>query len=413
MRSTPASRPRCGAVAEGPLTGPTGGGFLLAWFDGEATVLDCFFAAPSRPLGEMEEIVIDFGDASTQVFHVGAGSVAVPGLVAGLEEAHRRFGSMPWPSSSSPRSSSPAPGSTRPRSRVPPHDPPGILERDEGGRRIYGTSGRVETERVRRDARAGPGPRLGALAELLPELAGDLARYKVASAEPLAPRSAGSRPHHAGAFARRGRRRCRARAARRRRDARRQSGGAPSRLRGGAAARRSRARRRSPSSTPTATRPRSPRRSAPAPGLSRRHAAEQHARRARRGGRRAQVPGARLAEHDDADARARGRPAAARARQRRLGPSAPARSCRSRTPSSRGTPVAEAIERRACTSTATTFTSKAAGRWHVALEADWMPCRWAGRNLFFGGVSAVERAPTARSRPPATLAAAAHGVVVE
>ena len=25
------------------------------------------------------------------------GSVAVPGLVAGLEEAHRRFGSMPWP----------------------------------------------------------------------------------------------------------------------------------------------------------------------------------------------------------------------------------------------------------------------------------------------------------------------------
>ena len=72
------------AVAEGPLTGPTGGGFLLAWFEGEATVLDCFFAAPSKPLGEMEEIVIDFGDASTQIFHVGEGSVAVPGLVAGL-----------------------------------------------------------------------------------------------------------------------------------------------------------------------------------------------------------------------------------------------------------------------------------------------------------------------------------------
>ena len=25
------------AVVEGPLTGPTGGGFLLAWVDGEAT----------------------------------------------------------------------------------------------------------------------------------------------------------------------------------------------------------------------------------------------------------------------------------------------------------------------------------------------------------------------------------------
>ena len=85
------------AVTEGPLTGPTGGGFLLAWVDGETTVLDCFFAAPARPLGEMEEIVIDFGDASTQIFHVGEGSVAVPGLVAGLEEAHRRFASMPWP----------------------------------------------------------------------------------------------------------------------------------------------------------------------------------------------------------------------------------------------------------------------------------------------------------------------------
>ena len=84
------------AVAEGPLTGPTGGGFLLAWVDGEATVLDCFFAAPSRPLGEIEDITVDFGD-STQSYHVGAGSVAVPGLVAGLEEAHRRFGSVPWP----------------------------------------------------------------------------------------------------------------------------------------------------------------------------------------------------------------------------------------------------------------------------------------------------------------------------
>ena len=84
------------AVTEGPLTGPTGGGFLLAWFEGEATVLDCFFAAPAQPLGEMEEIVVDFGDASTQVFHVGEASVAVPGLVPGLQEAHRRFGRLAW-----------------------------------------------------------------------------------------------------------------------------------------------------------------------------------------------------------------------------------------------------------------------------------------------------------------------------
>jgi gamma-glutamyltranspeptidase/glutathione hydrolase len=85
------------AVAEGPLTGPTGGGFFLTWVNGEVSVLDCFFAAPTEPLGEMEELVIDFGDASTQIFHVGEGSVAVPGLVGGLEEAHRRFGTVPWP----------------------------------------------------------------------------------------------------------------------------------------------------------------------------------------------------------------------------------------------------------------------------------------------------------------------------
>ena len=48
-------------------------------------MLDCFFAVPSRPLGAMEELVIDFADASTQVFHIGEESVAVPGLVAGLE----------------------------------------------------------------------------------------------------------------------------------------------------------------------------------------------------------------------------------------------------------------------------------------------------------------------------------------
>src|SRR6188474_3350288 len=85
------------AVAEGPLTGPAGGGFLMvAEPGGDTIVLDCFFAVPERPLGEMEEAVVDFADSGTQVFHVGEGSVAVPGLVAGLEEAHRRFGSRSW-----------------------------------------------------------------------------------------------------------------------------------------------------------------------------------------------------------------------------------------------------------------------------------------------------------------------------
>ena len=84
-------------VAEGPLTGPSGGGFLLLRdAGGEPTVLDCFFAVPSRPAGEMDEVLIDFGDASTQIFHVGSSSVAVPGLVSGLWEAHGEHGRIPW-----------------------------------------------------------------------------------------------------------------------------------------------------------------------------------------------------------------------------------------------------------------------------------------------------------------------------
>src|SRR6478672_179176 len=86
-----------GFVAEGPLTGPAGGGFLLLRDAGqEPTLLDCFFAVPSRSQEVMEEVVIDFGDASTQVFHVGPSSVAVPGLVAGLAEAHAAHGRLAW-----------------------------------------------------------------------------------------------------------------------------------------------------------------------------------------------------------------------------------------------------------------------------------------------------------------------------
>ena len=71
-------------VAEGPLTGPAGGGFVLAQSSAESTFLDFFFATPSQSLGDAE-VVVDFADASTQVFHVGPGAIAVPGLLAGLE----------------------------------------------------------------------------------------------------------------------------------------------------------------------------------------------------------------------------------------------------------------------------------------------------------------------------------------
>ena len=173
------------AVAEGPLTGPTGGGFLLAWFGGEPTVLDCFFAAPSRPFGEIEDVTVDFGD-STQSYHVGAGSVAVPGLVAGLEEAHRRFGGVPWPQLVEPAIELAGQGLDATEAQRFLHlILEAVLQRDEGGRRIYGVPERIETadfvatlERIR-DAGA------AAVGELIPELADDMASYTVAAPEPL------------------------------------------------------------------------------------------------------------------------------------------------------------------------------------------------------------------------------------
>ncbi len=84
-------------VTEGPLTGPAGGGFALLHEPGHATtLLDCFFAVPTRDAGEMEEVEIDFVGSSTQVFHVGESSVAVPRLVARLVEAQARRGRLPW-----------------------------------------------------------------------------------------------------------------------------------------------------------------------------------------------------------------------------------------------------------------------------------------------------------------------------
>ena len=167
-------------VTEGPLTGPAGGGFVLVHQpSGETTVLDCFFEVPTRGLGEMEELVIDFGDSGTQVFHVGEGSVAVPGLLAGLEEVHGRFAKREWATLVEPAIALARDGFERDEQRDFLHlILEGILLRDEGGRSIYGDPVRVRTqdvvatlERVR-DAGA------AMVAELLPEYADDLRAYR-------------------------------------------------------------------------------------------------------------------------------------------------------------------------------------------------------------------------------------------
>ena len=174
-------------VTEGPLTGPAGGGLLLVHEPGGGTVLlDCFFAVPSRPVGEMDEVVIDFADSGTQVFHIGEGSVAVPGLLAGLEEAHRRFASREWGALVAPALDVARDGVDCDEPRAFLHGIlHGVLLREEGGRRLYGNPERVETADLCATLESIRDTGAAAVADLLPELAHDIAAYEVAERTPL------------------------------------------------------------------------------------------------------------------------------------------------------------------------------------------------------------------------------------
>jgi len=86
-------------VVESPLTGPGGGGFLLVHAEGRTVVLDCFVAVPARGAGGRDELLalaVDFDGDTQQVFHTGPAAVAVPGVALGLSEAHARWGRLPW-----------------------------------------------------------------------------------------------------------------------------------------------------------------------------------------------------------------------------------------------------------------------------------------------------------------------------
>ena len=90
-------------ITESPLTGPGGGGFMLVHRarDRSDRVLDFFVAIPGRGLpagegGEMVTIEVPFDERTMQVFRIGAAACAVPGALAGLAEAHRRYARLPW-----------------------------------------------------------------------------------------------------------------------------------------------------------------------------------------------------------------------------------------------------------------------------------------------------------------------------
>jgi gamma-glutamyltranspeptidase / glutathione hydrolase len=161
-------------VCESSLTGPGGGGFLLVHLAGEARthLLDFFVALPQRPAdpAELVELPVDFDDDTRQLFHTGPAAVAVPGTVLGLWEAHGRFGSVPWPELL-------APAARLARGGVALNEPQAYLHR------ILDPLLRSTREG---DALFGPGRTLGVGERfVVPELADTLERIAVEGAECL------------------------------------------------------------------------------------------------------------------------------------------------------------------------------------------------------------------------------------
>lgn len=86
-------------VTESPLTGLGAGGYMLVHESSASELLDFFVAVPGSDgaarSSELVPIGVHFTPESSQTFHVGAASCGVPGLPAGLEQALRRFGTVP------------------------------------------------------------------------------------------------------------------------------------------------------------------------------------------------------------------------------------------------------------------------------------------------------------------------------
>ena len=183
-------------VAESPLTGPGGGGFMLVHSEGRSRLLDFFVAVPERPAEQHVEAVVDFEGGDTQVFHIGEATVAVPGALQGLAEGHRRFGQLPWRELVLPAAELARTGVEINEAQAFLHrilDP--MLRGTPEGRAIYpavepGDVVRFPVLAETLDQVAVEGA--SCLPELLPELADDLARYRVIARTPVETRFRGT-----------------------------------------------------------------------------------------------------------------------------------------------------------------------------------------------------------------------------
>ena len=138
-------------VAESPLTGPGGGGFMAVHRgrDHSTRVLDFFVTVPG--LGgdhepghadEMETVDVDFTPESSQQFRIGAASCAVPGVVAGLAAAHRAYATRPWDELIAPAAELARDGIVLTSSQAYLHAILDlVLRHTEQGRELYGPDG--------------------------------------------------------------------------------------------------------------------------------------------------------------------------------------------------------------------------------------------------------------------------------
>jgi gamma-glutamyltranspeptidase / glutathione hydrolase len=86
-------------VTEPTLTSLAGGGFLLAHTQtGQDTLFDFFSQTPrhkrDRSQVDFYPVDVNFGSV-TQEFHIGLGSIAVPGTIGGLFQVHDKLGRLP------------------------------------------------------------------------------------------------------------------------------------------------------------------------------------------------------------------------------------------------------------------------------------------------------------------------------
>jgi len=86
-------------VAEPTATSAGGGGFINIYTEqGKSFLLDCFAQTPiqKHSLESLDffPVDIDYGGA-IQTFHAGRGSIALPGMILGLFDLHKKFGSIP------------------------------------------------------------------------------------------------------------------------------------------------------------------------------------------------------------------------------------------------------------------------------------------------------------------------------